>query len=81
MSPTVPTTIPASKVPSTKAWFLLLSLLATLMVANRHMQPAPGTPPMLTDRQATAPRRVVLSSPTTPPRPRAVVTLSASATL
>jgi hypothetical protein len=81
MSLPVPTSITTSNVPSTKAWFLLLSLLTTLLVVNHQVQPAPSAPPVLADRQANAatPRRVVLSSPA--PRPRAMVTFAASATL
>ena len=70
MSPNLPVVQAASKVPSTKAWLLLLSLLTILLVMGHRAQPA-STPTVLAGRPAPAPhsapqpttRRVALESP------------------
>jgi len=81
MSPSIPTPLTNSKVPSTKAWFLLLSLLTTLLVVSHQVQPAQSAPSMMVGHQANAAtlHHVVLGSPA--PRPRAMATYVTSATL
>ena len=79
MQPTVPTSFAISKVPSTKAWLLLVSLLTTLLMVNHQVQPGPGSSSGLAGRRATAPRQAGLSRPA--PQPRAVVTFATSASL
>jgi len=78
MLPTVPTSIPGLKVPSTKAWLLLLSLLTTLLMVNHRMQ-SPTSAPKLASRQAPAPQGAVLRSTIAQAKP--VASFVANATL
>ena len=65
----------AAKVPSTKAWLLLVSLLTVLLVAFQQTKPRPAGPAPSATQQAAArtpqlpltTRRVALESPARQP--------------
>ncbi|MGI4740728.1 MAG: hypothetical protein ACRYG7_36630 [Janthinobacterium lividum] len=70
MSATLPPASAAAKVPSTKAWLLLVSLLTVLLVAFQQTKPRPAGPASVTQQAAMpAPqpplttRRVALENP------------------